>query len=108
MLDVTPVVLPARSVHIIEGGRGLEVTAIRGAVWITQARDARDIVLARGRSFVLDRNGRAVVYAMSDAAIVVGPAGHITPAAGAAAEEAAWRAHGGDHRMVSPSQEQET
>jgi hypothetical protein len=43
--------------------------------------DPRDIILTRGQSFILDRPGRAVVYALKDAAIVVGPAGHISAAA---------------------------
>ena len=79
--DVNPVRLPARSVHCVEDGKGLEVTAVNGAVWITQAFDRRDMILTRGQSFLLDRQGRAVVYALKDAAIVVGPAGHIEAAA---------------------------
>jgi hypothetical protein len=80
VLDIKPVRLPARSVHCIDGGKGLQVTAVSGTVWVTQADDPRDVILMRGRSFILDRKGRAVVYALKDAAIVVGPAGHITGA----------------------------
>jgi len=80
VLDVRPVNLPAQSVHRIEGGKGLQVTAVAGTVWVTQANDPRDIVLARGHSFILDRKGLAVVYALRDAAILVGPAGHVTAA----------------------------
>lgn len=83
-LDIRPVRLPARAIHCIENGRGLEIAAVGGAVWITQSLDARDVILARGQSFVLDRSGRAVVYALKDAAIVVGPAGHIAAADAAA------------------------
>ena len=79
-LGIKPLRLPARAVHCIEDGKGLEVTAVSGTVWITQAGDIRDVILARGRSFVLDRQGRAVLYALKDAAIVVAPAGHITAA----------------------------
>jgi Protein of unknown function (DUF2917) len=68
-------------VHRIEGSKGQQVTAVSGVVWLTQARDDRDVVLSRGESFILDRKGLAVVYALKDAAIVVGPAGHITAAA---------------------------
>jgi hypothetical protein len=81
VLDIQPVRLPARSVHRIEGSKGQQVTAVSGVVWLTQARDDRDVVLSRGESFILDRKGLAVVYALKDAAIVVGPAGHITAAA---------------------------
>jgi hypothetical protein len=78
VLEVRPVNLPERSVHRIEGGKGLQITAVAGTVWVTQADDPRDITLARGHSFILDRKGLAVVYALSDAAILVGPAGHVT------------------------------
>src|SRR5262245_25116397 len=80
VLDIKPVRVPARGIHCIEAGRGLQITAISGKVWLTQAKDRRDLILTRGQSFILDRKGRAVVYALEDAAIVVGPAGHITAA----------------------------
>ena len=80
VLDIKPVRLAARTVHCIEGGKGLQVTAVAGDVWLTQDGDLRDVVLTRGQSFILDRQGRAVVYALKEAAIVVGPAGHVTAA----------------------------
>jgi Protein of unknown function (DUF2917) len=80
VLEVRPMDLPAGSVHRVEGGKGLQITSVAGTVWVTQANDPRDIILGRGRSFILDRKGLAVVYALNDAAIVVGPAGHITAA----------------------------
>jgi hypothetical protein len=81
VLDLQPVQLPARSVHRIDGGKGVQITAVQGVVWVTQADDPRDIILSRGQSFILDRKGLAVVYALKDAAFVTGPAGHITAAA---------------------------
>ena len=36
MLDIKPVRLPARTVHCIEGRKGLQVTAVSGTVWLTQ------------------------------------------------------------------------
>lgn len=90
MLDIKPVRLPRRAVHCIEDGKGLQITAVTGTVWVTQAKDPRDVILTRGHSFILDRKGRAVVYALKDAAIVIGPAGHITPAD--LANPAAWDA----------------
>jgi hypothetical protein len=85
VLDIKPVRVPARTVHCIEGAKGLQVTAVAGTVWLTQSRDPRDVILTRGQSFILDRKGRAVVYALSDATIIVGPAGHIAAADFAAA-----------------------
>src|SRR5262245_46653709 len=90
LLDIKPVRLPARTIHCIEGGKGLQITAVSGTVWVTQAMDPRDVILARGQSFILDRKGRAVVYALKDAAVVIGPAGHITAAD--FANPAAWDA----------------
>jgi hypothetical protein len=82
VLEIRPVALPARSVYRIDGGKGLQITSVAGTVWVTQANDPRDVILGRGRSFILDRKGVAVVYALGgDAAIVVGPAGHVTAAA---------------------------
>ena len=78
--EIKPIKLPARSVYRIEGGKGLQITSVLGSVWVTQARDPRDITLSRGQSFILDRKGLAVVFALSEAAIVVGPAGHIMAA----------------------------
>ena len=80
VLEIRPISLPARSVHRIDGGKGLQVTSVAGTVWVTQANDPRDIILERGHSFILDRKGVAVVYALGDAAILVGPAGHVTSA----------------------------
>ena len=75
--DNNPVRLPASGVHCLENGQGLEIMAVSGTVWITQTCDRRDVILTRGQAFILDRHGRAVVYALKDAAIVVGPAGRI-------------------------------
>jgi Protein of unknown function (DUF2917) len=44
-------------------GRGTLVTVIRGSVWLTQARDSRDILLHAGERFLLDRKGLALVQA---------------------------------------------
>ena len=71
-LSTAQVELPAHTIYCIDGRAGLEITAVAGTVWVTQANDPRDIVLGRGRSFVLDRKGVAVAYALlDDAAIVV-------------------------------------
>ena len=80
VLEIQPIRLPARSVHSLDGVKGRQITCLGGTVWVTQAKDSRDIVLSKGQTFILDRKGRAVVYALKDAAIAVGPAGHITGA----------------------------
>ena len=78
--DIRPIALGARSVHRIDNGRGLSVTCLKGPVWITQTDDARDIILAAGQSFTLDRKGTAVVFALKDAAILVGQPGQVSVA----------------------------
>jgi hypothetical protein len=66
--------LPMRAIHRIEDGNGLQVACLTGHTWITQAHDMRDIVLSAGESFVLDRDGVALVMALDDALITVAPA----------------------------------
>ena len=67
-----PIALKARQIHRIDNGRGVGVTCLKGTVWITQDRDLRDVVLTPGQSFVLDRNGLALIFAFKDATIHVG------------------------------------
>jgi hypothetical protein len=45
-------------------GVGTLVVAEQGALWVTQAGDSRDIILEAGDSFMLDRDGRALVTAL--------------------------------------------
>ncbi|HTT10948.1 MAG TPA: DUF2917 domain-containing protein [Burkholderiaceae bacterium] len=60
----------ARSRHVqVIDGRGSAMHCLAGSVWVTQDGDPRDIVLAAGESFTLDRDGIAIVYATADAAI---------------------------------------
>jgi Protein of unknown function (DUF2917) len=47
----------------INNGQGLAVACIAGTVWITQSHDARDIVINAGETFVLDKQGLALVAA---------------------------------------------
>jgi Protein of unknown function (DUF2917) len=80
VLDIKPVKLAARSIERIEGAKGQQITCLSGVVWVTQANDERDIVLNRGQTFIIDRSGLTVVMALKDAAISVGPAGHVSAA----------------------------
>jgi hypothetical protein len=57
----------ARSGHVeVIDGRGSSLRVLSGSVWVTQDGDLRDIVLAPGDSFTLDRDGLAIVYATAD------------------------------------------
>lgn len=55
----------------ISNGKGYRVVCHSGSVWITQDHDPRDIILARGESFTLDRDGNALVQAFETAAVAV-------------------------------------
>jgi hypothetical protein len=73
----TPVHLDPREVLELQDGKGLEVRCLGGNVWITQAGDHEDIVLHGGESFVLDRQGLALVTALLGSAMVVVQPGRI-------------------------------
>lgn len=78
--DISPLSLPQGTIHRIADGKGLQITVTKGVLWVTQASDARDILLSRGQSFIIDRQGLTVALALKDAALIVGPAGHVSAA----------------------------
>ena len=84
-LELEPIALQARTVHRLDNARGLQVTCVKGVVWITQEHDSRDIIISAGQSVILDRPGLAVAYAFKDALITVGAALQL-PAPSRAAE----------------------
>ena len=84
-LELEPIALEARTVHRIDNGKGIQVTCVKGVVWVTQEHDSRDIILAAGQSIVLDRRGLAVVLAFKHALITVGAALHLPVPANAPA-----------------------
>jgi hypothetical protein len=57
----------------VRGGAGHTVVCHSGSVWLTQARDWRDVVLGAGESFALDRNGPALLQAFEQTAVSIGP-----------------------------------
>jgi hypothetical protein len=63
--------LSAHRLLNIQDGKGLTVSCRAGSLWITQDSDRRDIVLGPGERFTLDRNGLALVHAVTDALVVV-------------------------------------
>ena len=73
----TPVHLDPREVLELQDGKGLEVRCLGGNVWVTQAGDPEDVVLHGGESFVLDRQGLALVTALLGPAMVVVQPGRI-------------------------------
>lgn len=59
-----------QQISVIDG-KGARIACRAGRVWITQDRDAADVLLAAGQFFTLDRNGIAVIQALSSAEIVL-------------------------------------
>ena len=60
----------ARSGHVeVIDGRGSSLRCLFGSVWVTQDGDPRDIVLAAGESFTLDRDGVAIIFATAHAGL---------------------------------------
>ena len=57
----------------IEDGEGLIVRVLEGEVHITQERDRRDYFVPAGRTFILDRPGLALVFAIRPSALTVTP-----------------------------------
>ena len=47
----------------IEDARDMQVRVDKGALWITQERDTRDVMLETGDTFRLDRDGVALISA---------------------------------------------
>jgi hypothetical protein len=57
-----------RDQHLrLNDARGWQVKSVNGTVWITQEGDSRDIVIKKGQSFVLDRDGTTLLSALNDA-----------------------------------------
>lgn len=57
----------------VHHGSGHAIVCHSGSLWVTQQRDARDIVLAAGESFALDRDGLTLVQALEQSAISIAP-----------------------------------
>jgi len=55
--------LDKRQTLVLNNAQGTVVVVERGCVWITLEHDPRDIVLAKGMRFEIDRPGRTIVAA---------------------------------------------
>lgn len=53
---------PAQTLRIRDGA-GLRIACLRGAIWLTQEGDARDIFLDAQEQFTLDRPGLTLIQA---------------------------------------------
>jgi hypothetical protein len=50
---------------------GRTLAVFKGMVWVTQDRDPRDVFVAAGETFRVDRPGLVLVEAMDDSSLIV-------------------------------------
>jgi hypothetical protein len=55
--------LDKRQTLVLSNAQGTVIAVDRGCVWVTLERDPRDIILAKGMRFEIDRPGRTIVAA---------------------------------------------
>jgi hypothetical protein len=58
-------------IHRLPMGRGQRVEALSGSLWITIDNDRRDILVAPGQGFSIDRPSPALISALDDARFLV-------------------------------------
>jgi hypothetical protein len=56
-------VLHPRETLLLDHAQGTVLAVERGCLWVTLERDPRDIILAQGMRFEIDRPGRTIVAA---------------------------------------------
>jgi hypothetical protein len=58
--------LKARETLVLDDAQGTLIAVDRGCAWVTLEHDLRDVILARGMRFQIDRRGRTIVAAEAD------------------------------------------
>jgi hypothetical protein len=61
--------LRPRETLVLKDAQGTSIFVERGCLWVTLENDPRDVVLAKGTRFVVDRPGRTIVAAETDSAL---------------------------------------
>ena len=51
--------------------RGTTIRVTRGALWLTQERDRRDVLLTAGDAWTVERDGLTVAEARADTSLVI-------------------------------------
>lgn len=71
--DLHPAAISLRKgqIHRIHHGLGQRIEALNGCLWVTIDNDLRDIFVAAGEGFTVDRDGATLVSAMADSRFVV-------------------------------------
>jgi Protein of unknown function (DUF2917) len=58
--------LNRRETLVLDNAQGTIIAVDRGCLWVTLEHDVRDIVLAKGMRFQIDRSGRTIIAAEAD------------------------------------------
>ena len=73
--------LPRGAALRLTAARGVEVRALEGRVWLTEEGSPEDVFLGAGDAHTIGNNGRVVIQADRDAALVLeAPGGALPPA----------------------------
>lgn len=62
-------VLRSREALLLDHAQGTVIRVERGCLWVTLESDPRDIILAKGMRFEIDRPGRTIVAAETDSTL---------------------------------------
>jgi ferric-dicitrate binding protein FerR (iron transport regulator) len=55
----------------IDDGAGVLVSVLRGAIWITQEGDRRDVLLAAGQSVRIENDGLTLIQGLAPSALTL-------------------------------------
>ena len=71
--DLHPAAISLRKgqIHRIRHGTGQRIEALNGCLWVTIDNDLRDVVVAPGEGFSIDRDDDTLVSAMDDSSFVL-------------------------------------
>ena len=68
-LEDSRVELRPKQMLRFDGAEGVRIVCLRGALWVTQDQDLRDVFLSTGACFTLDRDGVALVSALEASSV---------------------------------------
>ena len=72
MLDVMETTIPRGRTLRIQDGKGFDLEAVAGCLWVTQEGDTADAVLDAGETFRVSRDGSTLVHAFKEVRLRIG------------------------------------
>lgn len=70
-LHLASIALRKGQIHRIHRGLGRRIEALNGCLWVTIDNDLRDIFVAAGDGFTIDRDGDTLLSALADSSFVL-------------------------------------